>query len=82
MIGECPAYGKTCNSGHKKNHFEKYCFSKQNTSAMKIRTVGLPHDVYSDVETELFITLTINEQCNIQVGYRCSGEHYPETYFR
>ena len=36
MIGECPAYGKTCNSCHKKNHFEKYCFSKQNKSAMKI----------------------------------------------
>nr|XP_022295054.1 uncharacterized protein K02A2.6-like [Crassostrea virginica] len=55
MIGECPAYGKTCNSCHKKNHFEKYCFSKQNKSAMKIHTVGVPYDVNSDVETELFI---------------------------
>ena len=55
MIGECPAYGKTCNSCHKKNHFEKYCFSKQNKSAMKIHTVGVPYDVNSDVESELFI---------------------------
>ena len=54
MIGECPAYGKTCYSCHK-NHFEKYCFSKQNKSAMKIHTAGVPYDVNSDVETELFI---------------------------
>ena len=55
MIGECPAYDKTCNSCHRKNQIEKYCLSKQNNSAMKIHTVGVPHDVNSDVETELFI---------------------------
>jgi hypothetical protein len=55
MINECPAYGKTCNRCHKLNHFAKYCLAKQNNSAKKIHTVGVPRDMNSDEETELFI---------------------------
>ncbi|CAG2201421.1 unnamed protein product [Mytilus edulis] len=56
----CPAFGKECHSCNKKNHFAKYCMSKQ-----KKKVDAIQYDYY-DSEDELFIgTVSVDsiQQC-------------------
>ncbi|CAC5392126.1 unnamed protein product [Mytilus coruscus] len=46
----CPAFGKECHSCNKKNHFAKYCMSKQ-----KKKIDAIQYDYNYDSEDELFI---------------------------